>query len=38
MDFAEETAQTYRRHAFDYKDMDVIVLEGIYLLKRGFLH
>ncbi len=37
-DFAEETAQTYRRHTFDFKDVDVIVLEGIYLLKRTFLH
>ena len=38
MDFAEETAQTYRRHTFDFKEVDVIVLEGIYLLKRAFLH
>jgi uridine kinase len=37
-DFAEETAQTYRRHIFDFKEVDVIVLEGIYLLKRAFLH
>lgn len=37
-DFAEETAQTYRRHTFDFKEVDVIVLEGIYLLKRAFLH
>jgi uridine kinase len=38
MDFAEETAQAYRRHTFDFTDVDVIVLEGIYLLKRSFLH
>jgi len=37
-DFAEETAHTYRRHTFDFKEVDVIVLEGIYLLKRAFLH
>jgi uridine kinase len=37
-DFAEETAETYRRHTFEFKDVDVIVLEGIYLLKRAFLH
>lgn len=36
--FAEETAQTYRRHTYEFKDVDVIVLEGIYLLKRAFLH
>src|SRR5262249_9206758 len=38
MDFAEETAQTYRRHTFDFKEVDVIVLEGSYLLKRAVLH
>src|SRR4051794_2467483 len=38
MDFAEETAQAYRPHTFEFKDVDVIVLEGIYLLKRAFLH
>ena len=38
MDFAEETAETYRRHTFDFKEVDVIVLEAIYLLKRAFLH
>jgi uridine kinase len=37
-DFAEETARTYRRHTFDFQGVDVIVLEGIYLLKRAFLH
>ena len=35
-DFAEETAQDYRRHTYDFRDVDVIVLEGIYLLKRAF--
>lgn len=34
MDFAEETATTYRRQRYEYHDLDVIVLEGIYLLKR----
>lgn len=38
MDFAEETAQTYRRHTFNFEAVDVIVLEGIYLLKRAFQH
>jgi uridine kinase len=36
MDYAEETAAAYRRQAYAYADIDVILLEGIYLLKRGF--
>ena len=35
-DFAEETATKYRRHVYEFEDVDVIALEGIYLLKRGF--
>jgi uridine kinase len=35
-DFAEETATEYRRHTYAFDDIDVIVLEGIYLLKRAF--
>jgi len=35
-EFTEETATTYRTHVYDYRDVDVIVLEGIYLLKRAF--
>jgi uridine kinase len=35
-DFAEETAREHRRHVYEYRDIDVIVLEGIYLLKREF--
>src|SRR5262245_27488747 len=33
-DFTEETATAYRRHLYEYRDIDVIVLEGIYLFKR----
>ena len=33
-DFTEETAPTYRRHRYDFEDVDVIVLEGVFLLKR----
>ena len=33
-DYAAETATTYRPHVYAYDDIDVIVLEGIYLLKR----
>lgn len=35
-DYAEETAAEYRRHIYEFQDIDVIVLEGIYLLKRAF--
>lgn len=35
-DFAEETATEYRRHTYQFDDVDIIVLEGIYLLKRAF--
>jgi uridine kinase len=37
MDFAEETATEYRKHIYDFRNVDVIVLEGIYLLKKEFL-
>ena len=37
-DFAEETALTYRRHTYSFDDTDVILLEGIFLLKRQFQH
>jgi uridine kinase len=33
-DFAEETATAYRRRVYEYTEVDVIVLEGIYLLRR----
>ena len=36
-DYAEETATDYRRHVYEFEDVDVIALEGIYLLKRSFL-
>ena len=34
-DFAEETATEYRKHAYEFEDVDIILLEGIYLLKRS---
>jgi uridine kinase len=37
-DHAEETANAYRRVTYAFQDIDVIVLEGIYLLKRAFRH
>jgi uridine kinase len=36
-DFTEETASHYRKHVYEYHDVDVILLEGIFLLKRAFL-
>lgn len=35
-DFAEETATTYRKQLYKFTDVDIIVLEGIYLLKQAF--
>lgn len=35
-DYAEETASEYRKHIYQFEDVDVILLEGIYLLKRPF--
>jgi uridine kinase len=34
-DFTEETASEYRRQTYDFADTEVIVLEGIFLLKRA---
>lgn len=38
VDFAEETATSFRRQTYAFSDVDVIVLEGVYLLKRAFVH
>jgi uridine kinase len=35
-DFTEETAQAYRPHRYEFGDTDVILLEGIFLLKAAF--
>jgi uridine kinase len=35
-EYAEETATQYRRHLYEFVDIDIIALEGIYLLKRAF--
>ncbi|MGK7889239.1 MAG: uridine kinase [Leptolyngbyaceae cyanobacterium] len=32
----EETAQTYRKHTYQFENIDIILLEGIYLLKQSF--
>ena len=35
-DFTEETATEYRNHVYNFRNIDVILLEGIFLFKRGF--
>ena len=35
-DFTEETSTEYLRHVYDFEGVDVIALEGIFLLKRAF--
>jgi uridine kinase len=37
-DFAEETANAYRKMHYEFSDIDIILLEGIYLLKRTYQH
>ena len=36
-DFAEETATSYRPHFYEFENVDVIVLEAIYLLQPAFI-
>lgn len=35
-DLTEETASQYRRHTYDFKDVSVILVEGIFLFKRQY--
>lgn len=35
-DFVEETAKKYRKHIYDFKNVDVILVEGIFLFKREY--
>ena len=37
VDFVEETASDYRKHLYKFKDVDVILLEAIYLLQPAFI-
>ncbi len=37
-DHTDETASTHRKHRYEYRDVDVILLEGIFLLKRAYRH
>ena len=33
-DYSDETAENYRRHTYNFKNVDVILVEGIFLFKR----
>jgi len=36
VDLVEETASEYRKHVYDFKDVGVIVVEGIFLFKAAY--
>lgn len=36
-DFAEETAVEYRKHLYLFRNIDIILLEGIFLFKKTFV-
>ena len=38
VDFVEEIASDYRKHVYEFKDVDVILLEAIYLLQPAFIY
>ncbi len=35
-DYVEETATSYRSHTYDFRDVDVVLVEGIFLFKRAY--
>lgn len=35
-DFVEETAAKYRKHSYDYTDVSVVLVEGIFLFKPQY--
>ena len=35
-DYTEETAAEYRRHRYEFRDVDVILLEAAFLFKRAY--
>jgi uridine kinase len=37
-DFAQETATEYRPHRYFFEDIDIILLEGIYIFKPAYRH
>jgi uridine kinase len=36
MDWVEETGTVARPYTYDFEDVDIIVLEGIFLFKRAY--
>jgi uridine kinase len=38
MDYAEETAAKYRMHRYLFRDIDIVLLEGIFLFKRALVN
>jgi uridine kinase len=36
MDFTEETATAHRKHCYRFREVDIILLEGIFLFKRQY--
>ena len=37
-DFAEETATTFRKHRYEFRNIDIVLLEGIFLFKLAYRH
>ena len=37
-DFVEETASDYRKHTYDFRDVSVVLVEGIFLFKPRYRH
>lgn len=37
-EYTEETANCYREHVYEFYDVDLILLEGIFLFKREYQH
>jgi uridine kinase len=35
-DFVEETASNYRKHTYDFRDVSVVLVEGIFLFKPQY--
>ena len=38
MDYTEETATDYRAHRYQFREIDIILVEGIFLLQRSLRH
>jgi uridine kinase len=37
-DFTEEAATIFRKHRYDFRAVDIVLLEGIFLLKPAYRH